>query len=102
LPPDPGPLAERVRRLLGRLLAKDPAERPQDARAVVEDLQKVAEQHATLAALMTTSASLEQARRELEAEAATKAAADSAWRTLVEQAHSDLGASAPCCVRPGC
>jgi Protein kinase domain len=102
-PPPQAPCSDAVlRNLIGRLLAKQPGERPRDARAVLERLRRTlaerrpvqeriarglgvhADEHARAAAEQSTARAAQEARRQLVAQAKAD------LREIVGDALSDL------------
>ncbi|WP_280253805.1 serine/threonine-protein kinase [Nocardia abscessus] len=93
LPPNPPEsLPSALRRLMVRLLAKDPAGRPQDARAVIESLDRARLRLENSAQAALQDATFAAARRAAASEAATAArrAADELAVNNRQQAIGDL------------
>jgi hypothetical protein len=90
-PPPAGKVPAAVGRIMLRLLAKNPAERPQDARAVLETLQRAGRKlSAEQDRLREAALVAEQRRRTAEAQNAQEWAAHFARQEQRQQASSDL------------
>ncbi|MGH3185808.1 MAG: hypothetical protein ACRDPY_15945 [Streptosporangiaceae bacterium] len=80
-----------LRNLVMRLLAKDPAERPNDARAVLERLQRTVRPRSSMQAAIAQGLAVHAAEKSREAaERAAAQAAEQALRGQIAQARADL------------
>jgi hypothetical protein len=81
----------KLKNLIARLIAKDPASRPQDARAVLERLSLAQLAHGPVLEAIGRGLGRHDAERSrAAAEKAAAEAADAARRQLIEQAKADL------------
>jgi hypothetical protein len=89
--PPPGQAAELSRNLIARLLAKNPGERPQDARAVLERLQRAALPRSPVLEALAAGIGVHTAERSQEASRrAAQEAGQEARRQQIAQAQADL------------